>query len=85
MAAGPQSKVGLQKPKPHQALQFERGDGLEVTRRLGDAPWACQNSVAGILRDRAIGGGVRVDDELKELIWLGEPVPPREEVLGPAW
>ena len=58
---------------------------MEVTRWLGDALWACQNSVAGILRDPAIGGGVRVDDDLKDLTWPGEPVPPREEVLGTAW
>jgi hypothetical protein len=57
----------------------------KVTRWLGDALWACQNSVAGILRDRAIGGGVRVGDDLKERTWLREPVPPREEVLGTAW
>ena len=58
---------------------------MKVIRWTGEALEACQNSVAGILRGRAIGGGVRVDDDLNGLIWLREPVPPREDVLGTAW
>ena len=83
MPARPHGKAGRQKPR--HALQFERGMVVKVTRWMGDALWACQNSVAGILRDRAIGGGVRVGDDLKQRTWLLEPVPPREEVLGTAW
>jgi hypothetical protein len=67
------------------AVRAEGGWGGEVTRWLGDALWACQNSGAGIPGDRAIGGGVRAGDDLKKLTWLREPTPPRAEVLGTAW